>query len=324
MKKTIRAAIIYGPTATGKTELGINMAKKFDAELISADSRQVYEGMDIGSGKTAFDSQVEKHKSFWIVDGVRINGFDLAEPEEKFTAADFIIHATNSINRLAKEKKVPIIVGGTGFYIKTLISGLGSIGIPANEKLRRQLENISVSRLYQKLQSVNPKRALSMNQSDRQNPRRLTRAIEIALSNKKLKIKKQKENENLKFKIENYFLVGLTASNDYLYLKSDNWLIERIKHGLVEEVESLIKSGISTEWLENLGLEYRWFTRYLSGQISKDEAINRLKGDTHNFIRRQKTYFKQFKSIEIFDIQTSHHKLKIKETFAQFINSDIY
>lgn len=311
-----KVLIIYGPTATGKTALGISLAKKFNGQVISADSRQVYKSLDIGSGKTAFDSKIEKHDGFWIVDGVRINGFDLAQPEEQFTAAEFLKHTNSSIIRISEGKKVPIIVGGTGFYIKALIEGLGSIGIPANENLRRQLENASVGELYQKLLNLNPRRANSMNESDRKNPRRLIRAIEIALSGKPV--------TNYQQPATSYLLIGLTASNNYLYQKSDEWLKGRIKHGLIEEVKSLIKSGVSVEWLENLGLEYRWLTRYLSGQIKKDEAINRLKGDTHNFIRRQKTWFKQFANIEIYDIEQKNYTRKIEEIFAQFVDSDIY
>ena len=139
--------VILGPTATGKTALAIKLSKKYNGELISADSRQVYKNLDIGSGKIALDSKIEKHDGFWIVDGVRVNGFDLVEPEEKFTAADFLKHTSLSITRMTKERKIPIIVGGTGFYIKAFTGGLGSIGIPANQNLRRQLENISVGKL---------------------------------------------------------------------------------------------------------------------------------------------------------------------------------
>src|SRR3989344_4979412 len=132
MITTRRALIIYGPTATGKTDLALNLAKKFNGELISTDSRQVYKGLDIGTGKVSFGSKVEKHQGFWVVNGIKIHGFDLVNPDEQFTAADFLKSAVTSVIQITEEKKLPIMVGGSGFYIKTLINGLGSIGIPAD------------------------------------------------------------------------------------------------------------------------------------------------------------------------------------------------
>jgi len=165
--------VIYGPTATGKTALGIHLAQKFNGELISADSRQVYKGLDIGSGKVSFDSKVEKHKGYWIVDGVKIHGFDLVNPpihkpdsqsyskpgsEEPFSVADFLKFASDTMIQIMKSKKIPIIVGGTGFYIKALTSGIESIGIAQDRKLRQKLEKLSVGDLYQKLESIDPNR----------------------------------------------------------------------------------------------------------------------------------------------------------------------
>src|SRR3990167_10582331 len=121
--------IIYGPTQTGKTDLALQLAKKYNGELISADSRQVYKGLDIGSGKVGFSDVISKHHGYWTVNGVRINGFDLADPGQQFSAADFLKLANSSISRITKLKKLPIIVGGTGFYIKALLDGIGSIGI---------------------------------------------------------------------------------------------------------------------------------------------------------------------------------------------------
>jgi|SRR3989338_986799 len=332
--------VIYGPTATGKTALGIHLAQKFNGELISADSRQVYKGLDIGSGKVSFDSKVEKHKGYWIVDGVKIHGFDLVNPpihkpdsqsyskpgsEEPFSVADFLKFASDTMIQIMKSKKIPIIVGGTGFYIKALTSGIESIGIAQDRKLRQKLEKLSVGDLYQKLESIDPNRARSMNESDRANPRRLIRAIEIALAFTSEESKPTSEvdrwNEESRqrrgspeeskptsevfygqLSDVNCLIVGLTAPNAYLYTRSDKWLSKRLSHGLIDEVKNLLDQKVSPKWLESLGLEYRWLSRYLLGQITKEEAINRLKGDTHSFIRRQKTWFRQFPTIKLFDI----------------------
>ena len=307
--------VIYGPTQTGKTNLAISLAKKYNGELISADSRQVYKGLDIGSGKVGFSDIVSKHHGYWVVNGVRIDGFDLIDPGQQFSAADFLEFAHTTMTQIIGAKKTPIVVGGTGFYIKALLYGIRSIGIPADWKLRSGLEKLSSDDLYKQLFSIDPARAKSMNQSDRANPRRLIRAIEIVLLNQKSKSKNQKvKTTNYKLPTTNYQLLGLTAPNEFLFKKADRWLEERISYGLIEEVKGLLSAGVDSNWLKNLGLEYRWMTRYLQDKNSYEESLLRLKGDIHSFIRRQKTWFKQFKNVHLFDISEKNHQASIEKT----------
>lgn len=321
---------IYGPTATGKTALAIRLARKFNGELISADSRQVYKNLDIGTGKVDFSSQVEKHKGYWVVDGVKIHGFDLVEPpgyepglrkvasgyepglrSETFTAADFVKFANAALIRIRTAEKLPIFVGGTGFYIKALINGIDTIGIKPNSNLREKLQYLSTKSLFQKLAKINPSRAKSMNESDRANPRRLIRAIEIAMSDQKTNTINQPSN---------HLLIGLNATNNYLYDRADDWLKTRLEKGMIEEVKKLIDNNVKTYWLDNLGLEYRWITRHLKGEVSKVTAIERLKGDIHNFIRRQKTYFKQLEknNLKIFDILQKDYEIELEKTVYEW------
>lgn len=301
----MRAIIVFGPTVTGKTSLAIRLAKKFNGEIISADSRQVYKNLDIGTGKVSFDSKTEKYDKFWIVDGVKIHGFDIVLPEQTFSVANFLDFTARTLKIIEKQNKIPIIAGGTGFYIKSLIFGIDSIGISANDKLRKSLEKEKTEDLYKKLQTLNPTRAQSMNESDRANPRRLIRAIEITSYNL---ITKNTSDINKPFiltkegPITDFLMIVLTAPNNFLYQKADNWLEERLKRGLVEEVNALLAQNISPAWLDSLGLEYRWISRYLLKKVDKNTAVERLKGDIHGLIRRQKTYFSQFKDISIFDI----------------------
>ena len=316
-----RALVIFGPTATGKTQLAISLAKKFDGELISADSRQVYKGLDIGTGKVSFDAKVEKQQGYWIVDSVKIHGFDLVNPGQNFSVADFLNNTSTSLIRISEANKLPIVVGGTGFYIKALIDGLGSVGIPPNQKIRQELEHLSPNQLYQKLLEINPKRARSMNPSDRANPRRLIRAIEIATYNQKPETRNQKLNStNYKLPTTNYLLICLTAPNEYLYKRADESIAKRLKHGMIEEVKNLLDHNINPMWLDNLGLEYRWISRYLLGKISQSQAIDRLKGDTHKFIRRQKTWFSKFPNIKLFDISKPNWQGKLEKTIQLWYN----
>ncbi len=300
--------IIYGPTQTGKTDLALQLARKFQGELISADSRQVYKGLDIGSGKVSFDDVVSRPRGYWIVEGVRINGFDLVNPGKRFTVADFLLSANNSMIRIIDLKKMPIIVGGTGFYIKALLGGIGSIGISADWKLRSRLGKLSSDDLYKQLFSINPARAKSMNESDRANPRRLIRAIEIAI------YRKYQVSRNYRLPTTDCLLLGLTASNEFLFRKADNWLEERIQKGLIDEVKKLLEMGVDSKWLEDLGLEYRWITKYLLGDLSYEESLSRLKGDIHSFIRRQKTWFRKIKGIRLFDISDKNYQVSIEKT----------
>jgi len=288
--------VIYGPTVTGKTSLAIKLAKIYNGEIVSADSRQVYSDLDIGTGKVDFKSKTEKQKGYWIVDGVKIFGFDVTNPGSKFSALDYLKYARKQIVSINKQGKLPIVAGGTGFYIKVLLQGLETAGIKSDLKLRKKLDNLPAEQLLQMLSKINKKKAQHMNKSDQQNPRRLIRAIEVEEAARKL------DTTDLNKPISaDTIVTGLTASNDYLYKKADSWLEERLRRGLIKEVEGLI-GKVNPKWFESLGLEYKWATLFLEGKISKREMVERLKSDIHDFIRRQKTWFSQFKDIKIYDI----------------------
>ncbi|MEX2028667.1 MAG: tRNA (adenosine(37)-N6)-dimethylallyltransferase MiaA [Candidatus Curtissbacteria bacterium] len=301
--------VVFGPTTIGKTNLSLFLAKKLNGELVSADSRQVYKNLDIGTGKVNTESKTKRHNGYWEVDGVKIHGFDLVDPGERFTASDFLKFATNKIDDLEKQQKLPIIVGGTGFYINALLKGIDTAGIAPDYKLRSQLEKLSTPDLYKKLLSTNPQKAASLNQSDKNNPRRLIRAIEVSLS----KGNQQTHSAPITGRL---LSVGLTAPNEYLYKTADNWLKVRVDHGMIEEVRVLIKSGINAIWLDNLGLEYRWITRYIKGHISLNEALERLQGDIHGLIRRQKTWFPKFEGIKVFDVTDSNWRQEVEKTIS--------
>ncbi len=288
--------VIYGPTVIGKTALAIRLAKKYNGEIISADSRQVYSDLDIGTGKVDFKSKTEKQKGYWVVGGIKIFGFDIVSPGGRFTALDYLKYARKQVVRIRKQGKLPIIAGGTGFYLKTLLLGLGTAGIKPNLKLRERLDKLSPEQLLQMLSKINIKKIRSMNESDRLNKRRLIRAIEIEQAKQKSKNTDLNEPINA-----NIMLIGLTSPNDYIFKKADNWLEERLNHGLIAEVEGL-KRKVNPEWLISLGLEYKWITLFLDEKIAKQEAVKRLKGNIHNFIRRQKTWFSQLNDIKIYDI----------------------
>lgn len=302
--------VIYGPTVTGKTSLAIKLAKKYNGEIISADSRQIYRGLDIGTGKVDFKSKIEKQKGYWIVDKIRVFGFDLVNPGKQFSVLDYIKYARMQVFRINEQGKLPILVGGTGFYIKTLLLGLGTVGLKPDLKLRKRLNNLSPKELLQILLKTNRKKALSLNKSDKLNPRRLIRAIEIE------HVAKRSKTTDLNEPIDaDTLLLGLSAPNNYIFKKADRWLEERLKRGLIAEIEG-IRRKVDTKWLTSLGLEYKWATLLLEGKITKVEAIARLKSDIHSFVRRQKTWYKQFENIRIYDITNKLEMESLEKTVS--------
>jgi len=307
-----KVLIICGPTATGKTDFGIYFAKKFGGEIISADSRQVYRGMNIGTGKFSLNDKVEKLEKGLKINGVFVHLVDVCDPKEQFSVFDFVELAGEKINELWQEEKLPVIVGGTGFYIDALISGIDTLNVPADEKLRRELEKKSVLNLYDLLLKNDSQRAKSLNESDRKNPRRLIRAIEIAAS-KRLSL----ESEGLR---ADYLMIGLAAPKKRFFELIDRRVDERLRNGMIEEVEGLVKNKVSHKRLDQFGLEYRWIGRFLEGKISKEEMVKNLKTDIHNYAKRQIVWFKRDSEIKWFNVSTPNLYQKVEKITKKWLN----
>lgn len=315
--------VILGPTATGKTDLGIYLAKKFNGELVSCDSRQVYIGMDVGTGKiTNPKSQISKGKGFWEVDGVKIWMYDVVSPKIQYTVADYVKDANRVINGILEKRELPIIVGGAGLYLKALLEGLSNLAIPVDRNLRKKLQKISLKKLQKKLQEVDCAKWQSMNQPDRQNPRRLVRAIELVL-NKKLNIK----NKKYILKIKNFDVLklGLNAPRDILYKKVDERVIDRIKQGMVDEAKNLHKKGLSLKRMRQLGLEYGVLADYLDGKIGGIQGdqglIKVMQNKIHGYIRRQLIWFKKETNAVWFDITDEDYTAKVEDLVTKWYDS---
>lgn len=311
--------VICGPTAIGKTELAINLAQKFDGEVVSADSRQVYRYMNIGTGKggsnfSVFNSFVKdkpasrgqfsnKNKleiGYYEIKGVKIWLYDIVEPDYKFNVADYKGCADLVISDILKRKKLPVLVGGTGFYIKAVIDGIETLGIPPNWELREKLSDRSVASLINYLKRVDPEKLARMNESDKNNKRRLIRAIEIALESKNQGEKLKNIVQKLKI---NKLIIGLTAPYKILYQRVDKRVDERINAGLKEEIERLLNQGYNFE-NSALGttIGYREWRPYFREESTFKEVIKKWKNDEHAYVRRQMTWFKKDKRIKWFDI----------------------
>jgi len=278
-----RLLVICGPTATGKTGLAVKLAKKFNGDLISADSRQVYKEMDIGTGK---DHPKE----------MKIHLIDVVAPNQEFSVAQYANLAWKVIKDIWSRKKLPIIVGGTGFYIKGVIDGIETLGVPPDWELRKKLSNLDIKKLREILEKTCPERMRGMNESDRNNPRRLIRAIEIA----SISVPSQLHPTPY---ILNPLFIGLTAPYKILYQRIDKRVEERIKEGVEDEIRGLLNKGYSFVY-STLGVTigYQEWQPYFEGKATQDEIIQRWKFAEHAYARRQMTWFKKDKRINWFDI----------------------
>ena len=275
--------VILGPTASGKSELAVRLAKKFCGEVISADSRQVYKGMDIGTGK------VTKKE----MKGVPHHLLDVASPKRKFTVAQYRKLALKEINKIFEKGKIPILCGGSGFYVQAVIDGLLIPEVRPDWKLRKNLEKKSTEGLYKILKKLDPKRAKTI---EKQNPRRLIRAIEIA---KKIGCVPVLKKELLPYPV---LLIGIKKEKKELSSLIRKRLLKRLKKGMIAEVRKLKNpptgKGLSWKRLEEFGLEYRYIARYLQGKINYTEMIERIQKESEHFAGRQMTWWKSGKEIK--------------------------
>lgn len=309
MKKVL---VILGPTATGKTDIALRLAKKYHGELVSCDSRQVYTGLDIGTGKEASSKYKVlsiKGKGFWEINGIKIWMYDVADPSTQFTVKDYVERANKVLENILKRNKLPIIVGGTGLYLKALLEGLPNLNIPIDEKLREELEKLSLEELQEKLKSLYPARWKNLNESDQKNPRRLLRSIEL-MSMYGYISKQQFSSTN--YQKYNILKIGLTIPREILKKRIFARLISRIDQGLITEAKELYKKGLSLERMQELGLEYGMLAKLLEDEISEDQFIEQLSVKISQYAKRQITWFKKEKSILWFDITDKNWRLKLE------------
>jgi tRNA dimethylallyltransferase len=270
--------IIVGPTASGKTSLSIKLAKEFTGEVISADSRQVYRGLDLGSGKVTVEEMA----------GVPHYLLDVVGPSTVYTAADFKRDAALAITDISARGHLPIIAGGTFFYIDTLLGDMSIPTVPPDPALRAELEAKTTPELFSILTTLDPVRAATV---DKDNPRRLVRAIEIATALGYVPVTTKGNSPYHTLKI------GITIEKEALHHNIHIRLLERLEAGMMAEVEGLIAAGITHERLESLGLEYRYLSRYLSGLITYDDMLAELETKIRQFAKRQLTWLKRDQDI---------------------------
>lgn len=294
-----KVLVISGPTATGKTKIAVLLAKKFNGELVSADSRHVYRGMDIGTGK---DKKALQGVPIWM--------YDVVTPDEPFSVSQYKMLATNAIADIHSRGKLPIIVGGTGLYIKSLIGDFDGSGVKPDEALRKRLSTYALDALQHMLQEVGKPVWDGMNTSDRQNPRRLIRKIEIAKGTKQKNISKRQ--------LYDVCQIGLCMDRALLYKKIDERVMDRVRDWVEQEIRTLLNNGYSWDLPSMSALGYRQWKPYIEGGKSKGTVIARWKFDEHGYARRQMTWFRADKTIQWFDMATRDVEKNIESVVASW------
>ena len=280
-----KVIVIVGPTASGKSAYAVKLARKIGGEVISADSRQVYRGLNIGTGK------ITRRE----MKGVPHHMIDVRRPSSVFTAADFVKLGRKQIDDILKRGKVPIICGGTGFYIDALLGRVTLPNVPPNPKLRRQLAKKSASELFTLLKTLDKRRAKNI---DRHNPVRLIRAIEIVKKIGRVPPTVILRDREVQPYVSNGVRrdvqwIGLKPSDKILRVKIRTRLLQRMKAGMVREARNLHKQGLSYKRMHELGLEYRYLALFLQNKMSRKEMLRQLESGIWDYSRRQMRYWKR-------------------------------
>ncbi len=279
-KKLPSLVVILGPTASGKSELAIKLAKEFRGEIVSADSRQIYQEMDVGTGKLTKKQMT----------GFPHHLINLVKPNQEFTLAQYKKLAIKTIKDIQKRNKLPFLVGGTGLYIQAVIDNLAIPQAKPNKKLRNKLEKLTNQKLLSQLKKIDP---LTASTIDPHNKRRLVRALEVCLLTKKPFSEQRKKGQSL----FNVLQIGLGLNKKTLHKKIDQRVEQMIKMGLIEETKKLVRK-YSFNLPAMSGIGYQEVSQHLQGKISPERAKELIKLHTRQYARRQMTWFKRDQRIK--------------------------
>lgn len=303
-----KVVVIVGPTASGKTNLSIKLAKKINGEIISADSMQVYKDMNIGTAKIT-NEEMEGIKHYLI---------DFLSPDERYTVSDFTKDCNIAIEEILKNNKLPIVVGGTGLYINSLIYEIKYNEMKYDEEYRNILikeaeESEGLEKIWNMANEIDP---LAMSKISRNDKKRIIRVLEIYKATGKNKTELEKESRRTDTKYD-YLVYGINIERDKLYERINNRVDKMIESGLIEEVEGILKKYQRFPTAMQ-GLGYKEVVLYLEGKYKKEEMIEKIKQETRRYAKRQMTWFRKNKSIIWLDAEAN-----IDENI-RIISSNIY
>ncbi len=296
-----RTITILGSTATGKTTIAVHLAVCLDGEVISADSRQVYKGMDIGTGKDL---------SEYIVDGKQIpyHLIDIVKPGYQYNVFEYQQDFIKAYQSVSKKSKTPVLCGGSGMYIEAVLKGYRLTSVPVNDLLRKELENYPMDALEKRLKSL---KAIH-NRSDLDTKKRAIRAIEIA------EYEKSHPVSEVQVTPPESLIIGIYFEREERRKRIEQRLHARLKEGMVEEVEELMRNELSPEQLVYYGLEYKWITLYLLGELTYKEMVQKLLVAIHQFAKRQMTWFRKMEKND-FQIHWINGRMPLKKKSEKII-----
>lgn len=286
---------ILGPTACGKTNFATFLAKQFNTEIISGDSRQLYRKMDIGTGKDLADYTLEGKK-------IPYHLIDVVDPGYKYNVYEYQQAFITAYNTIVSKEKTPILCGGTGMYIEAALRGYKLLEVPPNPPLREELEYLTLEELTSRLTSYKTLH----NHTDVDNRRRAIRAIEIADYYRKHPMRKHD------YPTLNPYIIGLSIDRELRRARITKRLHQRLEEGMIEEVKGILASGVSADALIYYGLEYKYVTQYVIGDLPYDEMVKALEIAIHQFAKRQMTWFRGMErrghTIHWVDAELSHEE----------------
>lgn len=303
--------VLLGPTAVGKTELSLQLAERFHGEIVGADSRQIYQGMDIGTAKPTPEERAR----------VPHHLIDLFPPDQIFTLAEYQQLAYAAIDAIHARGRVPFLVGGTALYVRAVVEGLRIPEVPPDPALRAELEAVLAEQgreeLFRRLAAHDPATAATI---DRNNPRRLLRALEIVLLTGRSKV----ELEGADPPPYAILQLGLTRPRAALYARIDRRVEQMVEAGWVEETARLLDQGYAPTLPAMTSLGYREIAAYLRGEMDLAAAVARIQVETHRYVRHQLTWFRRMRGITWFDLETPDVEAAIFDTVADFLAGHQY
>lgn len=307
--KKIPLIILTGPTAVGKTALSIELAKDLNAEIISADSMQIYEYMDIGSAKVTKEE----------MEGVTHHMIDEVKPDFPFSVSEFQERANKYIKEVANKGKNVLVTGGTGLYLNSLIYNMDFAKSNSNSKIREELEKElkvkGIDYMHDKLKSLDSEAACRIHKN---NTKRVIRALEVCLDGKKM----QDFSNDLRYN-EEYLpiIIVLNRDREILYNRINKRVDIMMESGLIEEVKKLLSMGYDKNLISMQGIGYKEIIKYLEGEYTLDEAVEIIKRDSRRYAKRQITWFKRYKDSEWFDLEKYDNMELLKEDIMNFIEN---
>jgi len=285
-----RVVCVVGPTSAGKTDLGLKLSESFGGEVINADSRQIFKGFDIGTGKPPGKSGRYEGQRAFMVQGVPHYLMDFLDPEKMFTVTEWRDKAMKAVRGISKRNQVPLVVGGTGLYIKALVDNYAFPRIPPQPALRAAYEKKPLSELVDLLLKLDSDASQAV---DLKNPRRVIRALEVATFSGKPFTKQKKLGKPLVDALQ----VGIKRPREELYARIDKSIDNMLKEGWIEEIRKAQTKGVSESAPAMTSIGYRELLKYLKGDESLERAVELTKRSVHRYAKRQETWFKRDKRI---------------------------